>query len=138
MSSPGIDRPLVRESDFARAIGHEAKIEMARPGRRPQALSRPDRERRGESRRRRRRALALTADDGRGDDGRACRSATWREARLVLTEDLIRAALRREKAALKEGAEAKTGASAATRRKSPQDQRIQSRGPRRGVRSRRA
>src|SRR6202046_3270967 len=29
ISSPGIDRPLVRESDFARAIGHEARIEMA-------------------------------------------------------------------------------------------------------------
>ena len=29
MSSPGIDRPLVRVSDFARAIGHEARIEMA-------------------------------------------------------------------------------------------------------------
>ena len=28
ISSPGIDRPLVRESDFARAIGHEARIEM--------------------------------------------------------------------------------------------------------------
>src|SRR6188474_1701406 len=29
MSSPGIDRPLVRRSDFARYAGHEAKIEMA-------------------------------------------------------------------------------------------------------------
>ena len=28
MSSPGIDRPLVRASDFARAAGHEAKVEM--------------------------------------------------------------------------------------------------------------
>lgn len=31
ISSPGIDRPLVRLSDFARAIGHLAKIEMAVP-----------------------------------------------------------------------------------------------------------
>ncbi len=31
ISSPGIDRPLVRESDFRRAIGHEARIEMANP-----------------------------------------------------------------------------------------------------------
>lgn len=31
LSSPGIDRPLVRVSDFARWAGHEAKIEMARP-----------------------------------------------------------------------------------------------------------
>jgi ribosome maturation factor RimP len=29
ISSPGIDRPLVRASDFARWIGHEVKIEMA-------------------------------------------------------------------------------------------------------------
>jgi ribosome maturation factor RimP len=31
LSSPGIDRPLVRRSDFERAIGHEAKIEMEVP-----------------------------------------------------------------------------------------------------------
>ena len=31
ISSPGIDRPLVRESDFARAVGHEARVEMAVP-----------------------------------------------------------------------------------------------------------
>lgn len=31
MSSPGIDRPLVRASDFERAAGHEAKVEMEIP-----------------------------------------------------------------------------------------------------------
>src|SRR5947209_10794142 len=31
ISSPGIDRPLVRRSDFERYAGHEAKIEMAVP-----------------------------------------------------------------------------------------------------------
>jgi ribosome maturation factor RimP len=31
MSSPGIDRPLMRPEDFERAAGHEAKIEMAVP-----------------------------------------------------------------------------------------------------------
>ena len=31
MSSPGIDRPLVRVSDFARWAGHEAKLELAVP-----------------------------------------------------------------------------------------------------------
>jgi ribosome maturation factor RimP len=31
VSSPGIDRPLVRPSDFETWAGHEAKIEMARP-----------------------------------------------------------------------------------------------------------
>src|SRR5208337_3451162 len=28
ISSPGIDRPLVRQSDFERAVGHEARVEM--------------------------------------------------------------------------------------------------------------
>jgi ribosome maturation factor RimP len=31
VSSPGIDRPLVRPEDFARWAGHEAKIELVRP-----------------------------------------------------------------------------------------------------------
>lgn len=31
VSSPGIDRPLVRAEDFERWAGHEAKIEMAAP-----------------------------------------------------------------------------------------------------------
>lgn len=31
MSSPGIDRPLVRSEDFERWAGHEAKIEMVVP-----------------------------------------------------------------------------------------------------------
>lgn len=31
ISSPGIDRPLVRLSDYRRALGHEAKIELAVP-----------------------------------------------------------------------------------------------------------
>ena len=40
MSSPGIDRPLVRRSDFERYAGNVVKIEMAVRGRGPQALSR--------------------------------------------------------------------------------------------------
>ena len=40
ISSPGIDRPLVRKSDFERYAGHLAKIETAIPVERPQALSR--------------------------------------------------------------------------------------------------
>jgi ribosome maturation factor RimP len=31
VSSPGIDRPLVRREDFARFAGHEAKIELNAP-----------------------------------------------------------------------------------------------------------
>lgn len=32
VSSPGIDRPLTRVSDFAKWIGHEVKVELATPG----------------------------------------------------------------------------------------------------------
>jgi len=32
ISSPGIDRPLTRLTDFARWSGHEAKIELKAPG----------------------------------------------------------------------------------------------------------
>lgn len=31
LSSPGIDRPMVRVSDFRRALGHEVKLELAAP-----------------------------------------------------------------------------------------------------------
>ena len=31
VSTPGIDRPLTREGDFARWVGHTAKVELARP-----------------------------------------------------------------------------------------------------------
>lgn len=31
VSSPGIDRPLVRRSDFDRWVGHKAKVELVRP-----------------------------------------------------------------------------------------------------------
>jgi ribosome maturation factor RimP len=100
ISSPGIDRPLVRESDFARAVGHEARIEMAVAingrkrfrGRLVSVASGPD----GPAAR-----MALIADDGSESEVELPIRA-MAEARLVLTDDLIRAALRREKAALKD------------------------------------
>jgi ribosome maturation factor RimP len=101
VSSPGIDRPLVRESDFRRAIGHEARIEMAVPV---------------NGRKRFRGAIEdLAPIDGivharlrlPGEDKDAAASVDlpvrdMAEARLVLTDELIRATLRREKAALKQ------------------------------------
>ena len=100
ISSPGIDRPLVRESDFARALGHEARIEMAMAidGRkrfrgRIEAVERgPD----GPAAR-----VLLVADD-KTESRVELPIRGMAEARLILTEDLIRVALRREKAALKE------------------------------------
>ena len=133
LSSPGIDRPLVRRSDFERAAGHEAKIEMATPvagrkrfrGRDRGCRAGPE----GPSCAARRRWPTIkaraTVDLPVADMG---------DARLVLTDDLIRAALRREKAALKE---AKRRRAADPKRRCDQDQReTQSRGPRRGSRRR--
>jgi len=111
ISSPGIDRPLVRVSDFRRALGHEARIEMT-------VLV--------DGRRRFRGALeAVETRDGvpvarlslpPGENGEAASVelaiADMSEARLVLTDDLIRAALRREKAAKKQAKAERSGAAA--------------------------
>ena len=100
VSSPGIDRPLVRESDFQRAVGHEARIEMASAinGRKrfrgcieAVALG-PD----GPA------ARVLVVADDKSESHVDLPIRAMSEARLVLTDDLIRAALRREKAAQKE------------------------------------
>jgi ribosome maturation factor RimP len=94
ISSPGIDRPLVRRTDFARHAGHLAKIEMA--------VAHDGRKRfRG----------TLTGVEGdcvklRRDDVRAgedadvlLRMADIADARLVLTDELIAESMRRGKAA---------------------------------------
>jgi len=102
ISSPGIDRPLVRESDFRRAIGHEARVEMAVPvdGRKRfrgaiEALAPPI-----EGIVHVRLGLPGNDKDAASDVDLPIRDMA--EARLVLTDELIRATLRREKAALKE------------------------------------
>jgi ribosome maturation factor RimP len=92
ISSPGIDRPLVRRSDFERYAGHEAKIEMA--------VAREGRKRfrglllgiEGDAARLRRNDLAA------GEDADVLLPiADMAEARLVLTDELIRESLRRGK-----------------------------------------
>jgi ribosome maturation factor RimP len=110
ISSPGIDRPLVRESDFARAVGHEARLEMTAlvngrkrfRGRLAGVAIGPD----GPAAR-----VTLVADD-KSESEVELPIRAMAEARLVLTDDLIRAALRREKAALKD---AKQGSERTTR-----------------------
>jgi ribosome maturation factor RimP len=100
ISSPGIDRPLVRESDFLRAVGHEARIELSTPlngrkrfrGRIEAVRPGPD----GPAA-----TIALTADD-KSETHVDLPIRAMAEARIVLTDALFRAALRREKAALKE------------------------------------
>jgi len=92
ISSPGIDRPLVRRSDFDRYAGHVAQVEMLVPI---------------DGRRRFRGELIGTEGDGvrlRCDETAAAASAEAllriddiAEARLVLTDALIAESLRRSK-----------------------------------------
>jgi ribosome maturation factor RimP len=100
VSSPGIDRPLVRLSDFHRAIGHDVKIEMAIPveGRkRFRGIVESIDETEGAAR------VAIRLEGGAKDEEVVAMLivADIAEARLVLTDDLIRDTLRREKAAFK-------------------------------------
>jgi len=91
VSSPGIDRPLVRASDFEDWAGHEAKIELKEPI---------------EGRKRFRGRLKgfeggeVRIEVDLGEGGRQVIGlpvGLIAEAKLLLTEDLIREALRRAK-----------------------------------------
>ena len=99
VSSPGIDRPLVRLSDFARHAGHEIKLEMA------VALDGRKRFRglllgtEGEAARLRPRDKDADKDAASAVADVLLPIADMVEARLVLTDDLIRESLRRGKAA---------------------------------------
>ena len=94
VSSPGIDRPLARRSDFERYAGHVAKIEMAVPF---------------EGRKRFRGTLLgveggsarVRLDGAAGEENAEALLpiAEMAEARLVLTDALIAESLRRGKAA---------------------------------------
>jgi ribosome maturation factor RimP len=98
ISSPGIDRPLVRVSDFRRALAQEARIELNHGI---------------DGRKRFRGLIGKVIGDGRSavvilerNDTKPGEAATAElplhdiaEARLILTEELIRQALRAAKAA---------------------------------------
>jgi ribosome maturation factor RimP len=91
VSSPGIDRPLVRPSDFEDWAGHEAKIELSQPiDGRKRFRGRLEGFEGGEVR--------IEVD--LGEAGRQVIGlpvGLIGEAKLVLTDDLIREALRRAK-----------------------------------------
>jgi ribosome maturation factor RimP len=97
ISSPGIDRPLVRKADFQAGIGHVAKLETS-------VLV--------DNRKRFRGTIAEVSEDAvliERDVPAEGEPATVRvpfeavaEARLVLTDDLIRAALKQDKKARQE------------------------------------
>jgi ribosome maturation factor RimP len=115
ISSPGIDRPLVRVTDFRRAIGSEARIEMAVPvGTRKRFRGLIEGVEAVGSQMMAR--LRLPGKDGAPDELVDLPIRDMDEARLVLTEDLIRAALRREKAAKKQRKAQKTKPSQANAR----------------------
>jgi len=119
ISSPGIDRPLVRRSDFERFAGHVVKVEMA------VAIDG----------RRRFRGVLLGADgDGarvRRDDvppGEAAEIVLpieeMAEARLVLTNELVAQSLKRGKAAERAAAAGRTGELEKFRHASGQGRRV--------------
>ncbi len=86
VSSPGIDRPLTREQDFVRFAGFEAKVETRLPV---------------EGRKRFKGRLVGLTDQGEvelnGDDGHfRIPFAEVSRAKLVLTDDLIAAALKEQ------------------------------------------
>ena len=97
ISSPGIDRPLVRRSDFERYAGYLVKIEMA--------VAHQGRKRfrgllggvEGD-------AVHLTRDDVRGDEDAEVLLVMEdiADARLVLTDELIAESMRRGKIAERE------------------------------------
>jgi len=102
ISSPGIDRPLVRKSDFERYTGHVAKIETSMPI---------------HGRKRFRGVLAGTEGENariQRDDAAEGEETEilipieeMSEAKLVLTDELVTEALRREKSAKREAREAR-------------------------------
>jgi ribosome maturation factor RimP len=119
ISSPGIDRPLVRRSDFERFAGHVAKIEMA------VAIDG----------RKRFRGTLIGVD---GDKARVRRTDAaagedpdvllpieeMAEAKLVLTNELVAESLRRGKAAERAAAAARADEDEDFRRASGKDRRV--------------
>ncbi len=101
ISSPGLDRPLVRRSDFDRHAGHVAKVEMARliDGRKRFRGTLLGTE--GD-------AVRLRRDDAKKDEQQEflLPIEEMAEAKLVLTDALIAEALKRSKAAERETQEA--------------------------------
>ncbi|KNY21469.1 ribosome maturation factor RimP [Methylobacterium sp. ARG-1] len=125
ISSPGIDRPLVRVSDFARWAGYEAKVELSPPldGRKRfrGILGAPDTEK-----------LTVPIDLPDVKEGLPSRIdlplRDLAEAHLVLTDELIRESLRRggppadDADELDEDDEAEDDAPAAPARPAPKPQ----------------
>jgi ribosome maturation factor RimP len=102
ISSPGIDRPLVRKSDFERYAGNVVRIEMEVPHNGRKRFRGMLNGTEGD-------AARLTRDDAaEGEDTEVLlRIEDMNDAKLVLTDDLVTQALRKEKAAEREMREAR-------------------------------
>jgi len=103
ISSAGIDRPLVRVSDFRRSQGMEARVELARPhesGRKRFRGLIQDIEGEGKDA-----ILILARNDAGPDEDKTprLRLGDLDEAKLILTESLIRESLRAAKEAAQAG-----------------------------------
>lgn len=97
ISSPGIDRPLVRKSDFSNWIGHLVKLETS--------VMVADRKRfRGRIEEANEESILIARDQpGYGDEPTVrIPLEAIDEARLILTDDLIRDALSKDNRARKE------------------------------------
>jgi ribosome maturation factor RimP len=104
ISSPGIDRPLVRRSDFSRWAGHRAKIELVLPLAGRKRFNGVLLGVEGEAVRLRR------LDVREAEEAEVLLPLVdLAEARLVLTDELIRESLRRGKLAAREDRDAAAG-----------------------------
>jgi ribosome maturation factor RimP len=101
ISSPGIDRPLVRRSDFDRHAGHLVKISMNVPAEGRKRFRGTILGTEGE-------AARLRVDDAKPDQNAEplLPIADMAEARLVLTDALVAESLRRSKIEEREAREA--------------------------------
>src|SRR6185312_3015132 len=97
ISSPGIDRPLVRRSDFERYAGHLVKVEMAVPHQGRKRFRGTIGEIDGD-------AVHLHRDDTRKDEDADVMlpMEDIADARLVLTDELVAESMRRGKVAERE------------------------------------
>jgi ribosome maturation factor RimP len=100
VSSPGIDRPLVRRSDFERWAGHEAKIELEPPLDGRKRFRGIIRSVEGDE-------VLVDLPDAKNPEERLARLPldSVADARLVLTDELVRESLRRGEAQLEDDTE---------------------------------
>jgi ribosome maturation factor RimP len=124
VSSPGIDRPLVRRSDFERWAGHEAKIELEPPLDGRKRFRGIIRSVEGDE-------VVVELPDAKNPEERLARLPldSVADARLVLTDELVRESLRRGEAQLEDDTESDEDEAAIEPEAEPEPARKPVRGP---------